>query len=540
MVNSASEFQGQRYRVILQARTNSSRLPAKVLLPMGGLPLSVLAASRIARGGGDVVVATSVEPADDLLVTTLTDAGLTVFRGPLDDVKQRFLMATADLPDDAVCIRMTADNPVPDAAFIETCLSLFAQSGAQYIAYGNDGQWLPYGLSAEVFFVGALRNTPADDAYNREHVTPAIRTTHAPRVRPDFPGFDTDLGHLRCTVDTLEDYLRMAHVFGHVTNPVQVPFDHIVDQLAAAAPPPVSALVLGTVQLGLPYGVTKSAGLMPDADAHDILRIAQDMGCAAFDTARAYGQSEARIGAFLQTSKTPPPVITKLDPIEPEGMSVDQIAVAVDASLATSMQVLGCDQIDTLLLHRAAHLEAAGGAIWLALCAAQDAGRITRLGVSVQSPDELAHALSVLRVTHIQMPFNPLDWRWNGVIALLRLRPDVTVHLRSVFLQGLLVQPDAAIWPAIADVDGAQIIDTLQTLTQDLGRGSVMDLCINYCRAQTWVDGIVCGVDSGAQLQQLGEVFANPPLTWAEVAQVQNALPHVPETLLNPALWPAK
>ena len=71
MVTLPSELPA--YRIVLQARTTSTRLPAKVLLPVGGRSLAVLAAERVARNGADVVVATSVGVEDDLLASTLAD-----------------------------------------------------------------------------------------------------------------------------------------------------------------------------------------------------------------------------------------------------------------------------------------------------------------------------------------------------------------------------------------------------------------------------------------------------------------------------------
>lgn len=523
-------------RIILQARTTSTRLPAKVLLPVGGHALSVLSAHRLMRGGADVVVATSVEPQDDLLAQTLEAAGITVYRGSLNDVRSRFLDVLRDLPDTAVCVRVTADNPVPDAEFIGQCLDLFEQTDAQYLAYGNDGQWLPYGVSAEVFEVGALRACAADSQteYDQEHVTPAVRAAHAPDHKPAFPGFEADLGHLRCTVDTLDDYLRMAQIFAAEPDPVGVSYRQIIERLNSDAAPSAS-LVLGTVQLGLAYGVTKDKGVMSQTAATQILARAAGP-VTTLDTARAYGVSEDRIGAFLASGEaaTGFEIITKLDPIDVDQMTDAQITQATRTSVETSLRALGVEALECCLLHRAALIETPA---WDQLCALQDAGQIGRLGVSVQTPQELGKVLAVGRVSHVQLPFNLLDWRWAGQVAALRHRPDVTVHLRSVFLQGLLVTP-TAIWPAIEGVNGTDITAALRELITDLGRKDAADVCLAYCRALSWVDGIVCGVDTPDQLSELIDLFDQPALTWDEVAQVNRRLGRMPETLLNPALWP--
>src|SRR4051812_12764324 len=106
-------------RVVLQARYDSSRLPGKALLPVGNLPMVVLAARRIMRGGIGLVVATSSDRPDDAIVHVCDTAKVPVFRGPLQDVYERFIGATADLSDDATIVRLTADNVFPDAEFVQ-------------------------------------------------------------------------------------------------------------------------------------------------------------------------------------------------------------------------------------------------------------------------------------------------------------------------------------------------------------------------------------------------------------------------------------
>jgi spore coat polysaccharide biosynthesis protein SpsF (cytidylyltransferase family) len=87
-----------RALVVVQARLGSSRLPGKALLPIGNMPIVVLAAKRAGNTELPVRVATSSDRLDDPLVKALLQHGLEVKRGALDDVLGRFLMATEDLP----------------------------------------------------------------------------------------------------------------------------------------------------------------------------------------------------------------------------------------------------------------------------------------------------------------------------------------------------------------------------------------------------------------------------------------------------------
>jgi spore coat polysaccharide biosynthesis protein SpsF len=226
-----------KVRVILQSRTLSERLPAKVLLPLGGLPIAVLCARRLANTGLDVVLATSDTASDDLLARTAAEAGIRVFRGSLDDVLGRFAACAADLAPEDVVVRATGDNPLPDGAFVQSLVDRLRAGGHRYLGTASPADGLPYGLSAECFTVAALRDADrnATDPASREHVTVSMRrAADAGRVRPGEL-LPNDRSALRCTVDTADDYLRAARVFAGEVDPVRVPWRTLVERLEADA-----------------------------------------------------------------------------------------------------------------------------------------------------------------------------------------------------------------------------------------------------------------------------------------------------------------
>src|SRR5204863_9982188 len=116
-------------------------------------------------------------------------------------------------------------------------------------------------------------------------------------------------------------------------------------------------------------------------------------GVAAFDTARAYGDAEERLGEALRGRKVT--TITKLAPLNdlPLEASPSAVHAAVDASIEQSRNALGRATLDCVLLHRAGHMTAFNGAIWERLKAHVGRGLIRMLGVSVQSPAETHRAL---------------------------------------------------------------------------------------------------------------------------------------------------
>lgn len=305
----------------------------------------------------------------------------------------------------------------------------------------------------------------------------------------------------------------------------------------------VSKLVLGTVQIGACYGAANVTG-MPSAErAIRLLRRAHLSGIAAFDTARGYGEAEERIGAAFDDDDAPA-TITKLDPLNTlsDDATEAQAEAAVEASVNTSLMNLKRARLDTLLLHRARHLTSHNGAVWKRLVRLQKAGVIGKLGVSVQSPLEAFAALNVPEVAHVQLPFNLLDQRWRhqGVIETLRSRKDVTVHVRSIYLQGILAAENPAIWPKVHGVDAEGTLYMLDTLAQLYGRISIADLCLAYVRGQDWIDAIVIGMETEEQLDRNLAMFDGAAMTADEIASLEPRLPCFPNALVNPALWPER
>lgn len=543
--------------VIIQARLSSSRLPAKALLPVAGQPSVVLCARRAANTGLAVVVATSDTPADDAIANAAAEAGIAVFRGPHLDVLRRFDEATRQLAADAIVVRLTADNLFPDGAFVSELVDAFANSGADYLGTASPQDGLPYGMSAEVFRVSALRlaaasATRADD---REHVTPWIRR-NCGVARYLCKNALAHWSRLRCTMDTYEDYTALSSVFARHDDVANVAWTRLVETLAdestGGRAPRIpfresrdgrvhARLTLGTVQLGLPYGIANATGMPAGDEVREVLAVACDAGVTHVDTARAYGESEARIGELL------PPnyldrvtVITKLDPLAglPADAPVPAVRAAVDQSLDLSLFALRRRRLDVLMLHRHAHAQAWGGAAWDRLLEKRREGLIGTLGVSVVNEREATEALADPDVGYLQCPVNLLDHRWRsaGFLATIAQRPDVIVHARSALLQGLLTLP-AVRWPRVEGIDAARISRTLDELQTEFGREGRVDLCLAYVAALPWVTSIVVGSETAAQLRTNLDLVRRDTLTAAQVARVDAAFAPLPDTLLDPARW---
>lgn len=534
---------------MIQARTSSSRLPAKAMLPVADFPIAVLAAKRAANRGHRVIVATSAEPDDDALAALLAAHGLEVFRGSLDDVLGRFVGAIADCEDGTPVVRLTADNVFPDGALIEQIEQAFENSRAGYLSCNNEDSGFPYGVSAEITRAGILREAAshAVDTSDREHVTPWIIRHHGGSATFTAQPPVT-MSHYRCTIDSLDDYLLVTRIFHGVPDAVQIPLADLLQRLAAdpgrpLSEHPIEKFVLGTVQLGLPYGIANSAGQPRIEDACAIIHTAIRNGVTELDTARAYGASETVIGHALSGGwRARAKLLTKLDPLSacPADAPEEAVAAFVEVSVFRSCRELGAERIDTLMLHRAEHRTTWNGAAWRRLQQLRDDGIIGALGVSVQTPGQLNEAIDDPVVAHVQLPFNLLDGRWDALIPKIvsaKARRRITFQTRSALLQGLLVSRDRGHWKRAGVPAPGAIWDWIDRAVQAGAWQDGADLCMAFVRAQPWIDGVVVGVETMDQLVANLTAFARPPMREAQCAELARTRPQVADETLDPARW---
>jgi spore coat polysaccharide biosynthesis protein SpsF len=444
----------------------------------------------------------------------------------------------------------------PDGDFANRLVEAAGRSGYAGMSGGADG--LPYGLSGEAVRVGLLRQADrsTDDAQDREHVTPWV-IRQCGRNPPAVPRVDDlDLSHLRCTIDTLDDYRNVATALAGLPDPVAAPWQELCRRLArwsaraqALVPARIVAgelqasLVLGSAQFGLNYGIANRAGKPRDEELHAILDLAERHGISHLDTAAGYGDAEHRIGSAL-TPESPLHIVTKLPPNLLDGRpSAVEAAQRVHVAIDRSLWLLERAHLDVVLLHRFEHYQGSDAAVWQTLLSLKTEGKIGRIGASIYRPQELVTLLQDPDVGLVQIPFNILDRRWlePEVQGAMAARPDVILHGRSALLQGLLTIDDPAQWP-IADHGLAQrCIAGLKTAVTMLGRESVADLCFAYARAQPWLTAIVVGAETSAQMAENIRLFQTCALSPKQATTAAASLPDaLPQELLDPALWPRR
>lgn len=195
--------------LVVQARMRSTRLPGKVLRPVGNLPLLGHVVGRLYQliQPWPVVVATSTDAQDDAIVAWCRQSNLVTFRGSEHDVLDRYLQCVRTSGLDHV-VRLTADNPFTDIAELERLVQLHLSGNYDYThSFGM----LPLGVGTEIITRAALEisHTEGREPHHREHVNEYIKE-HPELFRIGV--LDIPIGKrapdLRLTVDTEEDWRR--------------------------------------------------------------------------------------------------------------------------------------------------------------------------------------------------------------------------------------------------------------------------------------------------------------------------------------------
>ena len=284
-----------------------------------------------------------------------------------------------------------------------------------------------------------------------------------------------------------------------------------------------SRLILGTVQMGIDYGISNKSGRISEEQAFEILKCAWESGIRVLDTAEAYGKAHEVIGNFHATyPQMSFNVITKL-PADYEH--------SVAQKIASYLKELNLQRLDTLMFHSFDSYQNSSDI--QKLNELKREGVIQKVGVSVYTNAQLEVVIDDPNIDCIQLPYNALDNRaQRGALISKAKKQGKEIHTRSCYLQGLFFMP----------LDSEKVI--VQRLQRELNQfhsivsesnRKIQDVALGYCVENKEIDHILIGVDSKKQLQEnldgLKEEIQKEMVNKLEQIIVEDT------DLLNPSLW---
>jgi aryl-alcohol dehydrogenase-like predicted oxidoreductase len=289
---------------------------------------------------------------------------------------------------------------------------------------------------------------------------------------------------------------------------------------------PPEKLILGTVQLGLSYGINNQDGKPDLKNAIQILDLAKTSGIRTLDTAESYGDAQKVIGQYHKTHDTKPfEIITKLAPNVPGS----EIRKHVDNDL----KELNVKNLDGFLFHsfESFRNNSKGVSTMLLL---KEEGMINKLGVSVYGNDEFEFIIRETDIDLVQLPFNLLDNRLRrGELLQAAAKKGVEVHTRSVFLQGIFFMNLELLPKKLLPLKSYLV--KLNSLIEEAGN-TIQEVCLAYALAQPEINKVLIGVETLSQLKQNIEILKNIKVE-NNLLQVIDQIDVVPFELLSPVNW---
>lgn len=292
----------------------------------------------------------------------------------------------------------------------------------------------------------------------------------------------------------------------------------------------VPCLALGTVQLGMPYGIANIQGQPDQTAATAIVAAAWECGIRWFDTAQFYGSESVLGQAFRDLGIADEArVCTKLShTLDPR----DVLSVA--EAITRSFEHLGVDRVWCMMLHRVSWLEHWETGLGELLLGLRGEGKFDHLGASLLTPGEGPASLERGEFEVLQVAANAWDRRMQSLGILGRAEQSGRLcFIRSVYLQGLLTMPLEQVGKKLpAALEAAR---TWHALAAESGMTPV-ELALRY--ALGFNLPLVVGAETPYQIQDTVEMALRGPLAQELRNRIETAMaPRVNEELVEPFRW---
>jgi aryl-alcohol dehydrogenase-like predicted oxidoreductase len=289
----------------------------------------------------------------------------------------------------------------------------------------------------------------------------------------------------------------------------------------------VNKLVLGTVQMGLDYGINNKIGKINENKAIEILEYAFNQGVRVIDTAEAYGTSHQVIGHYHKLNPSHSfKVITKIPKKINNNLLQSKVNQYLNELRISSIHLLMCHDFET-------YKNDDELSDWLMYNKGSD--YIEKVGVSVYTNSQVMNLLEgAKKLDVIQLPFNLLDNNYQrGAVFKYMNAESVIAHTRSSFLQGMFFldqKNDNVVYKSLLPY-----ISELHKIANSVGI-TMHSMALLYCIQNTLINNVIIGVDSIEQLKLNFQTICDCFLTEEVIKRIDSIVVHNVD-LLNPSLW---
>jgi aryl-alcohol dehydrogenase-like predicted oxidoreductase len=298
----------------------------------------------------------------------------------------------------------------------------------------------------------------------------------------------------------------------------------------------VSAISLGTVELGMNYGIpTAGEHLRPsEKQASHLLNRALDMGVNFVDTARIYGESEAVIGRALKSRREEYILATKVALSNDASLTDREIKLRAKESLAESLRTLHTDVIDLLQIHSASVEVIRRGAIIEAIQEAQQEGKVRFTGATTYGEEAALAVIEDGRYDCLQVAYNLLDRGLETKVLPLAQHKDMGIVARSVLLRGVLTHRYTSVPPQLAELKTA-----IHQLSGLVGPEvmSLPEMAYRFVLAHPAVATALVGTARLDELEEGLNFSGRDALPFELIERIRQIAVH-DQSQLNPATWP--
>lgn len=299
----------------------------------------------------------------------------------------------------------------------------------------------------------------------------------------------------------------------------------------------VSKIGLGTVEIGLPYGLGVR-NLPSEEEAENILRAVVDLGITYIDTARGYGLAEERIGKFGLENLPGVLVGTKCAQFlergeDPRGA---ELARRIREEIDTSRRLLQIDCLPLAQLHGGSQEQIERGELIEIMQKLKDEGKVGQVGISIRGSAAALAAIQSKFFQTIQMAYSILDQRMERWPVLAQAREfKVGIINRSVLLQGVLTAAreklPAALAPLKANAEAAAAIASQAGM-------DLPTLAIRFAASNPAISTILIGTIHPEHLKTALAAVAAGPLPEDMLTELRTLAIDDPAQV-DPARWPA-